>query len=219
MWKTMMGLAVLGAMLQGCVLVAAKEVVESENSKMPAPHESNLTFEQFDKISLLTSADVVVQVGGKQSVNVKANAKPEDVLVSVNNGTLTIDAKNSWGKRKITVTVTVPKLVSAELAGSGDIKISNLNATSFSASVSGSGDVIASGTAGSVALNVSGSGDIDFLKVNAKTATASISGSGDINFYASESAACSIVGSGDMRVAGGGRITRSVTGSGEITTQ
>lgn len=195
----------------------------------------------FDKIELAGSYDANVTTGGAPSVHARGNEKAiENLEVVVENGSLVIRSKNKgwgWGSHhgKIALTVTVPSLRAAELAGSGDIKIDKVAGDSFSGAVAGSGNLsvgqvevgnlkleiagsgnasAGSGRAKTADYGIAGSGGIDAKGVAVETASVSIAGSGGVDGQASNTASVSIMGSGDVNLTGGAKCTVSKAGSG-----
>ncbi len=143
------------------------------------------------------------------------NQKAIDNLeVEVKDGILVIKHKNKmswgWGKHgKVTLTVTVPSLRGAELAGSGDINIDRVAGDSFDGAIAGSGNLkvdhvevgkLKLAIAGramrrrvpaaprSAEYDIAGSGGIDAKGIAVDTASVSIAGSGNIDAQASNTA-------------------------------
>ena len=87
-------------------------------------------------------------------------------------------------------------------------------------SIRGSGSVAATGTAGTVGLEISGSGSARLKNLIAQSVQVDIRGSGDAEITAQADADVSISGSGDVDVYGHPTMRRSqVRGSGSITRQ
>lgn len=195
----------------------------------------------FDRIELAGSYDANVTTGGAPSVHARGNQKAiEDLTVEVRDGALVIEPKTkmSWGwghHGKVALTVTVPNLRAAELAGSGDIRINRVAGDSFAGSVAGSGNLqlgqvevgslkleiagsgnasAGSGRAKSADYSIAGSGGIDAKGVATETASVSIAGSGGVDAHASNTASVSIMGSGDVNMTGGAKCSVSKAGSG-----
>ena len=195
----------------------------------------------FDRIELAGAYDANVTTGGAPSVHARGNQKAiEDLTVEVRNGALVIEPKKKmnwgWGHHgKVALTVTVPSLRAAELAGSGDIRINRVAGESFAGSIAGSGNLkvdqidvgslkldiagsgnasAGSGRAKSADYSIAGSGGIDAKGVAAETASVSIAGSGGVDAHASNTASVSIMGSGDVDLTGGAKCTVSKAGSG-----
>jgi hypothetical protein len=109
------------------------------------------------------------------------------------------------------------KTLDARIRGSGDIKLSSLQATLVNISVHGSGDVYAAGNADKVDVEIMGSGDVRTRKLIAREASVKIMASGDAEVHAKEKLTASVSGSGDVRYAGSpANISRTVRGSGSI---
>ncbi len=198
----------------------------------------------FTALSVTGPYDVKVVSGGTPGVAASGHEKALDALVvEVSGGTLAIHPAPqsggglSWGNTgKAQITVTVPNLDSAVMAGSGavdvdkvtgarfkgtvtgsgDLRLAAVDTQDLELSVAGSGDVRAEGKATTVRFNVAGSGDLDAGKLTAQSAQVSISGSGDVRARATTNAAVSTQGSGDVEISGGARCSISKNGSGDV---
>ena len=195
----------------------------------------------FDRIELAGAYDATVRTGAAPSVHARGNQKAIDNLeVTVENNVLVIKHRKRAGlgwssKGKVALTVTVPSLRGAELAGSGDIKVDRVAGDSFDGGIAGSGNLkvdrvevgslklsiagsgnaeVGNGRAKNAEYNIAGSGGIDAKGVTAETAAVSIAGSGDIEANASNTASVSIMGSGDVELTGGAKCSVSKAGSG-----
>lgn len=200
----------------------------------------------FDGVTLAGSDDVRIVIGKTFSVTAVGGAKALDALeISVEGGVLTIRRKSgsgrhfSWsakGDQGAIVTVTMPIIRNARVAGSGDMDIAataadrfegaiagsgNMRIASVSASetllsVAGSGDLSAQGLTKNLDLNLAGSGDIDVVKLASVDLSASVAGSGDIRANATGKARVSLVGSGDVAISGTKECAISKIGSGDV---
>ena len=196
----------------------------------------------FDAVSLDGSDDIRVVRGPAISVVANGSQSVLDKLdIRVEGSTLKIGRKRqSWSMgwrqdKGALVTVTVPSINAAGVAGSGDmqvdradgdafdgsvagsgsLKLASLTAKRAKLSIAGSGDLKATGTADESDLSVAGSGDLDAAKLTSRRTAISIGGSGNIATAASENAAISIAGSGDVTVTGTAKCEISKVGSGE----
>lgn len=173
----------------------------------------------FDKIKSSGSFDVFIVVGEEQSIEISYDDNLIDLITTkVKGKTLYISSEGSFSSRKsCKIEINVPSLEAVKLSGSGDIEVSNLDAEFFEYSLSGSGDLIASGKVDELEVHVSGSGDIDTRDLMANIVQASISGSGDIKVYAKERLRGKVSGSGDIEYYGDpDKVSSSVSGSGDI---
>lgn len=196
----------------------------------------------FNSVSLSGSQDVIVQVGPDFSVRAEGDSEMLDRLdLKVKGESLQIGMKQgNWldfrNRSKTTIHVTLPMIVAASVAGSGDMRIDRAEGDSFSAAVAGSGDldvgalrvgqasfsiagsggIRASGAAGRASTSVAGSGDIDASRLEAQTASIAIVGSGDVRARVMRQADVSITGSGDVTISGPARCSVSKRGSGSV---
>ncbi len=222
--------------------VAASGCSEARSENGGPTVERNYQVGAFDKIELAGAYDATVRTGSAPSVHARGNEKAiENLEVVVENDVLVIRHKKrtgfSWGSKggKVALTVTVPNLRGAELAGSGDIKVDRVAGDSFDGGIAGSGNLkvdkmevgslklsiagsgnaeVTSGRAKTAEYNIAGSGGINAKGMTAETASVSIAGSGDIEAHASNAASVSIMGSGDVELTGGAKCSVSKAGSG-----
>jgi hypothetical protein len=232
------GIMVSAMTVSGCARDRAED---------PGPvTQRNYPVGAFDKIELAGAYEATVRTGSGPTVQASGGEKIlEQLIVEVEGNTLKIHPRKrkgfnwGWGSRhnaKVELTITVPSLRSAELAGSGGIRIDKVTGDSFEGGVAGSGDLTvdqvevgslklgiagsgdarASGKAKSVAYEIAGSGEIDGKGVVAEDADVSIAGSGGVSVHATRTASVNIAGSGDVNVTGGAKCTTSKAGSGDV---
>lgn len=198
----------------------------------------------FDAVSLRGPDNVIVKVGPAASVRAEGDTAILDRLeIEVVNGTLRVGREKRdgfrWTNEKggVVVTVTLPKLRGASIAGSGDMDVDTVDTDSFNGAIAGSGSLrvgsikaakadisiagsgnarIGAGTAESIEVSIAGSGDLDMKAVSSKTADISIAGSGDVKAAVSDSADISIIGSGDVEIVGNAKCDISKMGSGDV---
>ena len=201
------------------------------------------TTESYDAIKLsgFFDIDLVAGTEGKISVEGEENLLPF-VKVEVSYNVLKIFVekdKNIRCSKGENIKITIPfetlnevslsgsgdiqtkntiksKTFSAHLSGSGDLKLA-IETTDFEVAISGSGDVTLNGNTENFTSKTSGSGDVDASKMKAKNATVSISGSGDTSVFCSENLYARVSGSGDVKYNGNpAKKDTKVSGSGEI---
>ena len=197
----------------------------------------------FTKVALAGPDHVVVRQGAAFSVTVAGDERALARLeMTVRDETLEIGRKHDWrsilpGKDGgATITVTLPALREATLAGSGDMRVDQLTGREVEASVTGSGGLViariqadsvdletsgsgtltASGQVREADLSVTGSGGIAASGLAARTAELSLVGSGDAQLRVDDRASVSIVGSGDATISGTATCAVSRTGSGAV---
>lgn len=190
----------------------------TEGSGVPATQTRDVS--AFHSVELAGGNNVVIHVGEKQSVVVKA----DDNLISrvttkVESGKLVIG--NTPGgltaKSPMSVDVTVPTLSELMLVGGGNIVVSGIKAESLTLTLAGGGNITGSGSARSLAVTLSGSGNVWLTQLPANNVHAVLSGAGAIYVTATKSLEASVPGSGTIIYAGNPQdVTKSVSGSGAI---
>lgn len=228
--------------LMPLLALGACGVGSSQASDASPAGTRTFTVGSFTAVSLEGSDDVRVVRGPAVAVVASGPKAVLDKLhIRVEGTTLKVSRKRgNWSMgydKGAVVTVTMPTIGAASIAGSGDMSIDRVAGAAFDGSVAGSGnlrltslqvqraklaitgsgDLQAVGASGDVALSSRGSGDIDAAGLATKRATISTMGSGNVRAAASESAAISMAGSGDVSVTGTDRCTISKAGSGEAT--
>ena len=175
----------------------------------------------FQSIDLAGSNNVVIRVGERQSVVVKADDNLLDrVTTEVQSGRLVI--ANTPGsfttKSPMRVEIDVPALDALTLSGSGNIVVSGVEAKRLAVSLPGSGTLAGNGTATRLDVTVGGSGMVQLTRLVASDVRADVSGSGSIFVTATKRLDASVSGSGAILYAGSPpNATRNITGSGAIT--
>lgn len=174
----------------------------------------------FSSVELAGSNTVTIRVGEEQSVVVRAdNNLIERVTTAVQDGSLVIgNIPGSYTtKSPMSVTVSVPSLDALALTGSGVIAVTDIEASSLTVRLPGSGVLRASGTATTLDVTLGGSGDAQLEQLIASDVHAVVSGSGRIVLTATKSLDASVSGSGAIMYSGNPQeVTKSITGSGAI---
>lgn len=198
----------------------------------------------FDRVEVAGPYDVQVRTGSAHSVEATGNERGiERMIVEVKDGALRIHTRKREGwftssnGDKVRLTVTVPALRGADIAGSGNIAVDRVAGDSFEGQVSGSGDlrlgqvevnrlkmgiagsgqIQAAGRAREAEYDIAGSGHIGAAKLLAETAAISIAGSGNVAGHATGTASVDIAGSGNVALTGGAKCAVSKAGSGNVT--
>ena len=175
----------------------------------------------FQSIDLAGSNNVVIRVGEKQSVVVKADDNLLDrVTTEVHSGTLVI--ANTPGsfttKSPMRVEVDLPALDALTLSGSGNVVVTGVEAKRLAVNLPGSGTLAGDGTATRLDVTVGGSGTVQLTRLVAADVRADVSGSGSIFVTATKRLDASVSGSGAILYAGSPpNVTSNITGSGAIT--
>jgi hypothetical protein len=223
--------------------LAAAGCTEARSENGGPVAERDFKVGDFDRIELAGAYDTTVRTGSAPSVHAKGNSQAlDDLEVAVRNGTLVISHKKrsgfNWRRQgKLELTVTVPSLRGAELAGAGDIRVDRVAGDSFEGRINGAGDLhlervevgslklaisgagtatAKAGSARNVNYSVAGAGDIHAKDVSSETASVSIAGAGGVSARATKTANVSIMGAGDVNLTGGAKCTISKMGPGDV---
>ena len=198
----------------------------------------------FERIEVAGHYDVEVRTGSAPSVHASGPQKDiERLIVEVKGDRLMIHTRKergfnmNWSSKEPTrISVTVPMLRGAAIAGSGDMKVDRITTDSFKGeiagsgeldlpsietrslelSIAGSGSIEAAGKTGAARYNIAGSGDIDAEALVSENADIEIAGSGNVSANATATANATTLGSGDISLTGGAKCSASKHGSGDI---
>lgn len=180
------------------------------------------TTQAYDKIDVSGSFDVELIEGTEGSITVDAEENLQEYIITeVNGNTLEIYTQNGVSinsHKGIHITVPVIDLDGVALTGSGSITAKQtLTATTFKASVTGSGNSKLTLNAEDIIANVTGSGSLT-LKGSSHDVHADITGSGNLiaKDLQTNDADVTVQGSGDMLINCTENLKASVTGSGDI---
>jgi hypothetical protein len=145
----------------------------------------------FDQIEVAGPYNVQVRTGANPSVSAQGSQKMiEHLVVEVRDGKLKIHPERQKGwfhtgwnfHGKVDLTVTVPQLRGASIAGSGDIKVDQVKGDSFEGEIAGSGGLdVGALDVQTLKLAIAGSGGTKVASGRAQNAKFEIAGSGDID--------------------------------------
>jgi len=208
--------------------------------------EQTRKVDPFTEISLRISANVHLEQGEKQSLEIVAKPSTlEEIITEVKDGKLIIRFPNKnyvWSTfqpGEITIYITVPeinglgisgsgdiiaeneiktKILDMAVSGSGNIKLSELTAERVKSAISGSGDIIVAGKAAAqdLSITISGSGNFKGLNYSADDVTVKIAGSGNVGVEANKNLYVRLAGSGNVTYKGKPMIDQSIAGSGSV---
>jgi hypothetical protein len=233
-----------GAVAAGGAALILSESSESSPQLAAAADSQTYAVVPFEEVSTVGPQDVVIEIGDTQSVRAEGSRDALSQLEAVvENGRLTIRPKNefragfNWGRlQSATFFVTVPKLTSVALAGSGDVRVGHIEGDRFEGSVAGPGELsigllqvddadlsiagpgslVVAGASDQARVSIGGSGEVDAAALKSETATISIGGSGDVALTVESRARISVMGSGDVQIIGPASCSVSRMGSGEV---
>lgn len=175
----------------------------------------------FNEVS--SSGDFEVTISPSDSYSVEVSAE-SNLLPYIETGVvgnkLRISTRGIHSLRNhfpIQITISSPILEGLSLSGSGFIQTGSFENASFSANISGSGNIDTQVSTDHVKAVVSGSGTI-FLHGDATSGSYTISGSGKIKSYELLQNSCSVTisGSGDAFVNVLQTLNANISGSGRV---
>jgi Putative auto-transporter adhesin, head GIN domain len=182
--------------------------------------EQARTLPPFTGVVLAGDNNVVVDIGARQSVVVHADRNLlRRVTTRVRSGRLVIGTTPGplQTKSPMFVAVSVPALDAVELPGHGNISVTGLSASRFTADLPGDGTIEATGTARTLDVSIGGMGTALLHGLAARDATAELSGAGSIMVTATHSLAARLSGSGTILYGGDPpHLIKAVSGSGTI---
>lgn len=177
----------------------------------------------FTAIEVIGAGDVTIGVTGAESLSITADDNLLPLLTSEVKGgklTLGVDSDSSISPSEtIKYQITVAELTRMSIVGFADTDISGLDTALMEVDISGSGDVVLSGTAESFEVAIRGAGDINGEALAAERASVSIAGSGFVIVNASSELDISISGSGDVEYLGSPALTQTISGTGSVTSR
>lgn len=181
----------------------------------------------FDAVELDSSDSIRVLPGSNFAITASGDPRAvASLALAVHGSTLHVDrTPGQHSDRGAVVTVTMPALHAATLAGSGSITASQVQGRSFAGRVSGSGTmslegvavaearlvlsgsgaIVVGGRVGAVAIDLGGSGRIDTRRVATSALAVEFGGSGSVAATSTGTAQIRASGSGSVRVGGGAR--------------
>ena len=208
--------------------------------------EQTRKVESFSSISLRISANVHLEQGEKQNLEIVAKSSTlEEIITEVKDGELIIRFPtktffwSSFNPGEITIYITIPEInglvvsgsgdiiaaneiktkkLNLGLSGSGNIKLSDLSAEQVKSTISGSGNIHLAGktAAEDLGVTISGSGSVKALDYNADDVTVRISGSGNVGIQANKNLYVRVSGSGNVNYKGNPMIDSAISGSGKV---
>jgi len=176
---------------------------------------------RFTGLDLAGANNVVVRVGGRQSVVVHADrnllgrvtteVRSRRLVIGTTPGSLNARAP-------MYVTVSVPSLDHLTLSGAGNISVSGIDSRSLTVALPGSGTIHVAGTTAKLRVTISGEGTALLRELIARDAKAVLDGDGTIMLTVTHDLGARVSGTGAVLYGGSpARVTQAVTGSGTIS--
>jgi hypothetical protein len=175
----------------------------------------------FTRIDLAGTNTMVIRVGSPQSVAVTADDNLVDhISTNVRGGTLVVADHGSFTtKSPMRVAVSIPSLDGVTLSGAGTVTVERVAGAEFTATLSGTGTLVVSGTVERVTAVLTDSGTVALGDLVARDAIARLDGTGTIHVHATSTLDASLTGTGSIVYSGNPTVTAHNTGTGSIGPQ
>ena len=202
-------------------LLALAGCAPSEDAAPAVTQERGV--DAFHSIELRGTATLDLLVGPQQSLVVEANPDTQQrVHTAVRNGMLTVEHtgggwlwQSSPGQLKLRI--TMPKLNSLALNGTGRITVNGLDGGATSIVMSGAGEVEASGRVDTLTARLNGAGNADLSRLLATDAEVMVNGAGNLSVNATGQLDAKLNGVGSITYEGTPRVLNSsINGVGSI---
>ncbi|MBO9546620.1 DUF2807 domain-containing protein [Caulobacter sp.] len=206
------------------VTVTGRAASPSIDRTLPWTGKDQLTIDLPVDVVFVQGAEAkVVASGPKDYVNrlrVDGGRIYLDGGDGIDHDRVTIDAMGlrfESDSERVKITVIAPDVTRFDIRGSGDLDIRRYDHPAIGVSVSGSGDVNATGRVEVATVDNSGSGYVNLTDLKAKDAVVGVSGSGGGAIFATNKAKIDISGSGDVELRTEPKsVSSEITGSGEV---
>ncbi|MBS4064469.1 MAG: DUF2807 domain-containing protein [Chitinophagaceae bacterium] len=204
---------------------------------------SNRNEGSFNGVKTAGSFDLYVTQGEGYTVRIEAEENlMKYITTEVENGELKVRVRrgvNLRPKHDMKVFVTAPRFrelgiagsgnivaetalksdeaVEFSIAGSGDIRVSEVDAPKITVRISGSGNASLAGNTRDAVYRIAGSGDIKCRELKTENTEVHIAGGGNVWSYCSQNLDVHIAGSGDVHYAGNPvNVKQKIAGSGNM---
>ena len=173
----------------------------------------------FRKIVLSGKFNAAVCCQQEQKVEISGddNIVPS-LQTDVKDGTLMVSLRNATCPASaLRLAVACADISSLRSSGASDVTITRVDNEALEISISGAGDVKASGRTQRLVVGISGAGDVDARDLQAGTARVQISGAGDVELSVSDELDATVTGAGDIVYHGNPKVVnRRILGAGMI---
>jgi len=201
-------LALLATVVSGCIDLGDRVVGTGDVVTQTRQVAS------FDRILTKGASHLQIAVGIPVSVKVEAQPNIQEVIETTSSGgTLTVSEKKQYRTEKIArIIITAPSLSGLDIQGSSTATISGVHGPALDISISGAGDVSASGNIGRLSLDSSGVGNADLRRLQSRDAVVRLSGVGNARVGPASTLDVSVNGVGSVTYLGSPRIVHQEIG-------
>jgi Putative auto-transporter adhesin, head GIN domain len=172
----------------------------------------------FAGVEVRGTNNVVIHVGRPQTVAVTADDNlVSSVKTTVHTGTLVIDEPAKFTTQPLSVEVTLPSLTAVVAAGDGQVVVDGVKSPTLSVDLSGTGNVVGSGSVKRLTTTLSGTGNIDLSRLSSWGVFATLGGTGRIVVNAVHALHARVPGTGAIHYVGNPAVVdQQVSGTGAV---
>jgi hypothetical protein len=174
----------------------------------------------FSAISLVGLGTVKVKQTGRESLSISAEDNLLPLLeCRVEHDTLTLGVA---GNASLSATRPIEFLVEAEslhglaIAGTGNVEAEGIDGQRLTVTITGTGNVTASGNVDALAVKISGTGDFHGGDLQARQADVHVAGVGHAVVRAAEELEVTLDGTGNVDYIGEPQVRQSISGVGHV---
>ncbi len=140
------------------------------------------------------------------------------VTTSLTDGVLVIDTRGKLDRaRRLRVVVTVPRLDTLSISGTGTLRVTGLAAESIDATIAGTGALQLAGTARALKLAIPGTGEVRAKDLITSSTVIDVRGTAEASVHATRSVDVRLSGTGAIRVYGRPpMVKKSIHGTGVV---
>ena len=172
----------------------------------------------FSRIETGAAIDVDVRIGPGSTLEVRGQSNIVPIIVTdVANGTLRIRSDHGYtSTERVEVVLTAAHLDGIVLSGGSHGRIEGLDTAAFRIEASGGSRVTASGSAGTLALEMSGGSAAELADLSTETITLDLSGGCRAELRASDHVNGSATGGSRASILGNAQISVTTTGDSQV---
>jgi len=184
----------------------------------------NLPWTGGDRLTIEIPGDIIYVQGSTPSVVLTGQQSMVDRVRLVDGRLTYVDGDDvghvvfGWSVHdRLKVVVTAPSVRTFQLDSSADLSIRDYDQPALNLTISGFGEVDATGRTDTLTLDLSGSGGADLDSLTTKDATIDVNGFGDVRVAPTGKAEINISGSGDVTLTERpAELTQRISGFGEV---
>jgi hypothetical protein len=178
----------------------------------------------FNSIDMEGDGRLQIAVGSPESLTIEGrDAILKGVQAEVRDGTLFIKSKRKdWilagGHQRIALRITVPSLVSLQLDGGNDVRLTGFDGGESNIKIQGATRIEADGTLEELTIHMAGAGHADFSRLVTNQAKVTVDGVGSVYVNSKDSLDATMNGIGSITYSGNPhQVNTSMNGLGSIS--